>query len=241
MKNQPNTINLNDSILKKQVHRRVINDTTMDNRSRGMSLVPTLMVMIIISLLAAAAARMALFDQQVSRNQRDQDLAFQGAQAALRDATIDLTASASAVVIAPRNNALLMGINTNGCYGTTDTCPAGTITPVGSSTSVSVCTGMCTASTFSSQTYDFLSDAKKGSNAKVSSVKYGLFTGGSTFSGRSAYQPRYIIEPLAMTGIGGNADANASAPKQKFVRVTAIGFGSNENTQVRLQSTMLLQ
>ena len=66
------------------------------------------------------------------------------------------------------------------------------------------------------------------------SVPYGRFTGQSFQVGAGSLPervPRYIIELMMQRKAGGSADQVAY-----FYRITAIGFGTRETTQIVLQT-----
>ena len=71
--------------------------------------------------------------------------------------------------------------------------------------------------------------------ATMKSVPYGQFTGASMQTGQGFLpfqRPRYIIEILPYTGAG----EDAGQPPSYFYRVTAIGFGARDSSQVVLQT-----
>ena len=76
---------------------------------------------------------------------------------------------------------------------------------------------------------DFLDES-----GSASSVPYGQFTGAAFQTGAGplpARRPRYIIEPMKFTYKGESAETPTV-----FYRITAIGFGMREQTQVVLQT-----
>ncbi len=60
------------------------------SRQRGVSLVIVLVFLIMMSLLGVTAMRTAGIEEKMSGNERDRQLAFEAAEAALRDAEIDV-------------------------------------------------------------------------------------------------------------------------------------------------------
>lgn len=72
-------------------------------------------------------------------------------------------------------------------------------------------------------------------------VSYGSFTGAAMQTGQGFLpfrRPRYLIEllPFHAPGEEAGAPAGAAAPASYLYRVTAIGFGASEDTQVVLQT-----
>jgi len=62
-------------------------------RSQGIALVVCLLMMLVILLLGASGAQIALQEEKASRFERDRIVAFQAAEAAMRDAEIDIERS----------------------------------------------------------------------------------------------------------------------------------------------------
>ena len=59
-------------------------------RQRGVTLVIVLMLLVIVTLLGVGAARIALLGERTTRNERDYQIAWQAAEAALMDAQFDI-------------------------------------------------------------------------------------------------------------------------------------------------------
>ena len=64
----------------------------------GVSLVVVLLLLVIVSMLGVASMQIATMGERGARNDRDQQLAWQSAEAALVDAEIDLAGPNSAAV-----------------------------------------------------------------------------------------------------------------------------------------------
>ena len=60
-------------------------------RQRGMSLFPAMMFLLVLSILGVAALNSTLLQEKMAGNARDTNLAFQAAEAALRDAEADVS------------------------------------------------------------------------------------------------------------------------------------------------------
>ena len=182
---------------------------------RGATLIVVMLILVVVSILGIGAVQIALMAERGARNDRDMQLAFQGAEAGLIDAEIDLFDPASTrhcifdgkTTVAANTNATMCGVigATRGIYAeVTSGKPAW-------------------------MTVDFTDIS---SNAPT--VEYGTFTSRVFQAGidgvQPARKPRYIIETiLAQTG-------DMSDPEQEVVyRVTAMGFGPRPDIQVVLQ------
>lgn len=169
------------------------------SRQSGAALLVALMMLVVVMMLGVAATQITLMNEKSSRNDRDRQIAFQAAEAALRDGEMDLADA----------------------RGSEDNFPAAP----GECGRHGIQTGLCRALVNAPlwRSVDF--------RAAVPSVEYGRFTGRNFPAGagtRPARPPRYLVELLA----SGTPDANAIVR----YRVTAVGFGARETTQVMLQS-----
>lgn len=181
---------------------------------QGVALVVVLSMLIIVLLLGASAAQMALQGEKAARAERDRHLAFQAAEAALMDAENDIEGSPGA----PGRSAMFAA---DSALGFVDGCGVG-----------SVDLGLCLpAPQGMAPTWQAIDLANA---AVLHFVPYGRFTGATMQTGHGLLPvraARYIIEllrdiePGQDAGIAGNY----------FYRITAIGFGARETTQVVLQ------
>ncbi|MBI1891127.1 MAG: pilus assembly protein [Burkholderiales bacterium] len=191
-------------------------------KQRGALLV-SLMILIAVSLLGISAAQIALQDEKASRNERDRHIAFQAAEAALVDAELDIEHSPDAARsrshIFSRESALgFPDEDKTGC----------------NSGASNIFLGLCRHSFAGAvqvwQKIDFVNDR----TPSIQFVTFGKFTGQRLQTGSGplpAKPPRYIIELLPYAGLGENAG------KTSYVyRITAVGFGAHETTQVALQT-----
>lgn len=188
-------------------------------RQHGATLIVTLLMLIAVLMLGMSAALIALQAEKASRNERDRQIAFQAAEAGLMDAEADIENSAAA---ASRSHIFTH----DSANGFTPGCGAGSGNPY---------LGLCSRAEDGVppiwQTIDFLDRSEQ-----AKSVPYGRFTGQSFQTGKGSLPgrpPRYIIELMTynMPGAGtGMEDI------KYFYRVTAIGFGTRDATQVVLQT-----
>ena len=183
---------------------------------RGVTLVIVLILLVIVTLLGIGGARIALLGERSTRNDRDYQVAWQAAEAALMDAQFDIRGpnadAASRVALFDQNSKVgfLPGCNASAAY-------RGLCDPVddpGKPVWASV---------------DFLDDS-----AAATTVAYGTYTGRSfDFGGvgvKPARAPRYVIEWVTDNTPGGNA----SNPPIMY-RITAMGFGPRDDVQVVMQ------
>jgi len=183
----------------------------------GAALLVSVIFLVILTLLGISAATVTTLDEKMARNLRDRNIAFQAAEAALRDARADIfkTRNLSGYTGFPVIAAGGGGCNT---------------TPY---------KGLCRPSTGTTQVWqDYFDDADSDKF-----VSYGEITGLSADKkfqlspnpGGVTKQPRYLIEVIA------DPDSNESLkigkPKVLY-RITSIGYGSNDGTNVLLQEVV---
>ncbi|MGB7481645.1 MAG: PilX N-terminal domain-containing pilus assembly protein [Burkholderiaceae bacterium] len=190
------------------------------HRQRGASLVVSLLMLVAVLLLGISAAQIALQGEKASRNDRDRQIAFQAAEAALMDAEMDIensTAGNSRSALFSENPLL-----TNFVAG----CSAGD-----GNTNLGLCLPAAAGAKPVWQEVDF-TDANAST---TKSVPFGKFTGQTLQTGAGTLPskpPRYIIEVLNYRAAGEDAGSAGSY----FYRITAMGFGARETTQSVLQT-----
>lgn len=187
----------------------------------GISLVVSLLMLIAVAMLGISAAQIAMQAEKASRNDRDRQLAFQAAEAALLDAELDIENSPDAA----RSRSNYFDRFTSEGFSTG--CGSG---------EANIFLGLC-AGTEASEVPAWLSvDLRDAAPTTTRSVPYGKFTGLHFPVGEGALParlPRYIIELISYNAAGESADATG---RSYFYRITAVGFGVREQTQVVLQS-----
>lgn len=186
-------------------------------RQRGASLIAVMIILTIVSLLGVAAIQVSMLSERGARNDRDLQLAWQSAEAALADAEIDLWATNASSnsrqsTFKPVAN---LSAFTTGC-GT-------------SSTNRGLC-ALVSSGKPAWLTVDFTAT---GSSAPT--IEYGTFTDGAFAAGglgvQPAQKPRYVVEVIPDPG---ERDAGSTDSKYIF-RVTAMGFGPRSEIQAVLQ------
>jgi type IV pilus assembly protein PilX len=204
----------------------VRNNTPLPARrsQQGMSLIVVLMMLIIITVLGVGAASLSLVNERSARNDRDSEVAFQAAEAALMDAETDITG--------PNTNVkarLCSFSDKDDISAFVDGCGA-------SGASQGLCSATATTTSPAWLKVDF-----SVVDATAKSVELGTFTGQTYMKGTGASTvalPRYIVEAIPDNGgYEPNQLASASSGKKKYLyRVTAIGYGVRKETQVVLQT-----
>jgi type IV pilus assembly protein PilX len=183
---------------------------------RGVTLIIVLILLVTVTLLGIGGARIALLAERATRNDRDYQVAWQAAEAALMDAQFDIrgpNASGSqrmALFNDSDTSVFASGCNTQAAYR--GLCEPAEGKPVWARV-------------------DFLDQS-----ASARTVAYGTFTGRSFDAGgvgvKPARVPRYLIEWVPDTTPLGSASTGA---KPIMYRITAMGFGPREDVQVVLQ------
>jgi len=197
---------------------------------RGFSLIVVLLILVVATVLGVGAAQVSLVNERSARNDRDTEVAFQAAEAALVDAETD--------VLGPNDDARqrLCLFNRQDVTAFVEGCGgAGTQQ------------GLCAPAEPGADPAWMAADLS-AENGR--SVALGTFTGRTYFSGDAAtgtragalpaHAPRYIVEAIRSRG-GWQANALQSASAQDasyLFRVTAIGYGMRDETQVVLQTNL---
>jgi type IV pilus assembly protein PilX len=190
-------------------------------RRRGATLVYVLCLLVIILLLGISAAQMALQGERAARGERDRQIAFQAAEEALVDAQNDIEGLPGA----PGRSGLFAP---GSAAGFADGCGEGGAL------------GLCLPATPEAPAL-WLSTDLDGDEEGSRTVPYGQFTGAVMQTGQGflpSRRPRYLIEllPFHPPGAQATAVAGGLATESYIYRITAIGFGAQESTQVVLQS-----
>jgi type IV pilus assembly protein PilX len=185
-------------------------------RQRGASLAMVLIVMTVVSLLGVAGIQIAAMSERGARNDRDQQLAWQSAEAALMDAEFDIFGP---VVSSTRRS--LFGPH-----------PDLTAFAPGCGTSTTNA-GLCALVTSGKPAWMTVDFTATGSAAPTTA--FGTYTARSFQAGGAGVQPakapRYVVEAIRDPN-----DRDLSSTDPKFIyRVTAMGFGPRADIQAVLQ------
>lgn len=181
----------------------------------GVSLIIVLLILVVVSMLGVGGAQIALMSERGARNDRDQQMAWQAAEAGLIDAENDIwnpaVASTRRTVFDGKS---IAAFPSSGC-GTS-----------GSSL------GLCAA--VSSGKPAWLTADFTVTSSSAATTAFGTFTSASYESGGAGIQPaqapRYIIEPVL------SQSGDAASPEQEVLyRVTSMGFGPRADIQAVVQ------
>jgi type IV pilus assembly protein PilX len=183
-------------------------------RQEGISLIVSMIFLTIVSLLAIVAIRGVTTQERMAGNTQDWNLAFQAAEAALRDAEEDIRASGRIRDIE------------GFIYG----CDKGTL-PQDDRMQ-----GLCLPAEEGVPTWQEPTVWRDNSgiglnngnvNNKLTSVAYGTFTKAARLPEVNT-PPRYIIEALGPAGANSSRSRGYGdgSPTYHAYRITAIGFGN---------------
>jgi len=199
---------------------------------RGIALPVVLIFLLVITIVAVLGAKRAWLDQGITRNQLDYEIARQAADAALRDAERD--------VMLPRNKPALPGRCSRGAAR-----PLSIVAVTPATFGPTCPQGQCKFSDAWYAASDYAQPASAASAAPwwpsekgglwrnnqprksctfTGAVPIGTYTGTSPISG-VARQPEYLIEHFSR-----------NQNTQRFLRLSARGFGADVKTEVVLQS-----
>ena len=189
-----------------------------DRRQRGISLIMVMLILVIVSLLGIGGIQVSMMGERSARNDRDSQIAWQGAEAALLDAEFDIRGAEAGSGIASPRSATLSPMDFVECQSS------------GSSAGLCLVTGGKSAWL----TVDF-ADTSSG----ATTTAFGAFTTRTFASGGAGIQPaqapRYVVE-LVPDKVGDKAIKPAGEGGQTYVyRVTAMGFGPRTDIQTVAQ------
>ncbi|WP_245549160.1 pilus assembly PilX family protein [Noviherbaspirillum massiliense] len=192
----------------------------MHHRQGGISLVVCLVMLLATLLLGVSAAQIALQGEKAARGDRDYQIALQAAEAGLMDAELDIENSPDPSI---SRSALFAG---GGAEGFIAGCGAGLANP-----HLGLCSQPAEGMPPAWTSIDFLDES-----ANARSVPYGRFTGQSFQAGQGplpAKVPRYVIELMPYNRAGEDATKGG---RTYLYRITSMGFGMRDTTQVVLQT-----
>jgi type IV pilus assembly protein PilX len=180
-----------------------LNERITSTRQRGISLPIVLIFLVVLSVLGVTIIQGSTFGARIARNEADRTIAFQAAEAALRDAETDIKFQrADGTLCVPGGVACRADVINTSDF--TPTCTAGLCEPSTTTTAV-----WETASLW---------------DTAGASVTYGQYTGAAALPLVSR-PPRYLIEYFKLN-------------QSLVMRVTAMGFGISNSTQIMLQTSV---
>lgn len=183
------------------------------NRQHGATLVTSLMILVMITILGLASMRTATLEERMARYSREQQVAFQAAEATLRDAERDLSDPTSA----------RFGV-ISGMTGFDANCNTGT--PFANNVR-----GLCIPASVGTV------PVWRASMNDQTAIPFGQYTPNNPLPAGGvagvARQPRYLVEGISTPIVGGSLKPGSI--KVKY-RVTAQAFGPSLNTEAWVQS-----
>jgi type IV pilus assembly protein PilX len=210
---------------------------------RGFSLIVALMMLIVIIILGVSSSQMAINEERAARGGRDRQIAFQAAEAALKDAEFEIYGSTTDCSVPGQIKQGKMRPTTSTCFNEIN--QQGFAVGCSAPPNAGLCLPGATPAYLDAANVNFYADAKGSGN--LHTVAYGTYTG-RTYAAQSTvtslanqpiskYPPRYIIERVWKN----TAFESASGDSARMFRVTAMGFGANPNAQVVLQAIVATQ
>jgi type IV pilus assembly protein PilX len=198
---------------------RLLVSRAVKSRQQGLSLFMVLVFLTILTMLALTSIQGATLGERMARNQSDRALATQAAEAALRDAELDLrTLRADGNICTPA---------TTGCRSVADYAPWENAYAFEGTCTAGLCDGAVTQA-LPTKVWE------PGSALWSNAVRYGTYTkplGQDTHDFPAVVtQPQYLIEEFLMQD-GGEAGTAAY-----YYRITARGYGASSDTVVTLQT-----
>lgn len=206
---------------------------------RGASLIMVMMILVVVSILGISAVQVSMMSERGARNDRDGQVSWQAAEAALVDAEYDIRQLPSKSAL---SRSEIFGTNDIGAAGSANAGQT-VVNPVNLANFSADCSGtgdlvgLCLLPTDPATKPAWLRyltlDAK--------TVGYGDKTGrlfpnavdNNQTGVLSAKKPRYLVEAIRDNG---QPCRDASVVCEKYVfRVTAIGYGPQERTQSVVQ------
>lgn len=186
-------------------------------QQRGAVLIVALMFLVLLTIIGVSGISSTTVEERMAGNVRDREAAFQAAESALRDAEIDLETS----------------IGGTGNRDTTVWAVGVAAPTVAVSCGAAFTTGVCTNGPAVVPAGDYRTQIVTAAGwdwtSTTKTVAYATFTGAKTIP-NVFRQPRYVIEYLP------EKDDASTSPTTRYFRISARGWGANQNTAVTLQS-----
>lgn len=176
---------------------------------RGISLVIVMIFLVILSVLGVSAMQSSTLGSRVARNEADRTLAFQSAEAALRDGELDI-----------KN----LKANNTACVAASPGCRVENISR-GDGFDTSCTLGLCDSRAFTTPVWETTSRW----TTTGASVAYGTYTAAAALP-VVGQQPRYILEyfPLGdsviyrITAVGFGANTSTQVMLQSTVKAPPV-------------------
>ncbi|GKS94259.1 PilX N-terminal domain-containing pilus assembly protein [Acidovorax sp. SUPP2825] len=188
--------------------------TTME---KGASLIVVMLLLVIVSILGISGVQISMMAERGTRNDRDTQIAWQSAEAALMDAEFDILGLPAGSPT--KRNGLFTRGNTD----------IDQFIPNCGTSGANI--GLCALNVSGKPAWLAADFTMTGNNAPTAA--FGTYTGRTFPSGNAGIQPaqppRYVIELIPEPSM--KRTKNPSDMKYIY-RITAMGFGPNADTQV---------
>jgi len=186
----------------------------------GVALVVVLLVLLIVTVVGLASAKLALLGEKSARHDRDAQIAFEAAEAAIVDAENDIRNLGNGACATLRGNTQFAS-------------PDPGAIPSGTCLATSAERGICTPALGDVQkptwaVVDFMDDGSEAPTARFGEFTCQVFDAGTGI--KPARPPRYLIEVIQDQAPG----ESASEPRFMY-RITAVGFGPRVDTRAVVQ------
>ena len=198
-------------------------------RQRGAVLIVALIFLVILTMLGVTAMTGTTMETRMAGNARDLGVALQAAEAALRDAHMDIES-----IIYPGGTRRITPMLESdfGAAGAFATCnPA--------AQQIGLCMPRSDTKGLAAQLPQDLVGLAGIFVSGTSSVPYGTFTGAEPLAG-VALPPHYFIEAFCKLVKPDGSSGEKAGPPCKYYRITALGYGGNPNSQVTLNEVYTL-
>lgn len=200
---------------------QMYNRTHIGANQQGATLAIVLIFLVLVTLVGVTAMTTTTLEERMAGNLKDRNLAFQAAEAALRDAKLDISGGTVATAT-PRSPMISGATGFGNAANTFPSCSAAT-----SGATV----GLCLPSSLSYPASALNSTWVQGQSFMATpSVRYGTYTGAPDLA-NVAMQPRYLIEAVQVCEGGGKC------PSWMY-RITARGYGARTESHVTLQEVI---
>lgn len=186
-------------------------------KERGSSLIMIMIILAVTSILGIAGIKISMMSERGARNDRDQQMAWEAAEAALLDAEQDISSPSSTrrSIFTPVTDEQAF---VQGCGKTGNS------------------RGLCAMAITGHPVWLTAGFDFSDTSSDAPSTAYGTFTGRTFAAGSTGIRPfqapRYVIE--AIRDPADRDKTNFSSPAYVY-RVTAMGFGPRKDIQTVVQ------
>lgn len=188
---------------------------------QGMSLIVVLLLLVIVSMLGVASMQISLMGERGARNDRDMQVAWQGAEAALTDAQIGLRSASNPI------DSLVIESGCSTTVGTRGFCRPNLIKALWLTVDFNDATGSAETAALGTYTGRTFANANGVANKGI----------------QPAQAPRYIVEDLGSAASGQGQQVTSNYNGASFssnfghdYRITAMGFGPRSDIQAVAQT-----